>query len=108
MTLSVNALLITNSQVKKGIILNKHIDFKTYPNVVNIKMLKKKRRRPNEFKSNSWSFWYSCRILAKCQVLKYRWFMFTAILRATFLELKLLLMKVMHITTSSGVGRIHP
>lgn len=42
MTLSVNALLITNSQVKKGIILNKHIDFKTYPNVVNIKMLKKK------------------------------------------------------------------
>lgn len=38
MTLSVNALLMTNSNVKKGIILNKRIDFKSHPNVRNIKM----------------------------------------------------------------------
>ena len=34
--------------------------------------------------------------------------MFTAILRATVLGLKLVLRKAMHITTSSGAGRAHP
>lgn len=36
------------------------------------KSRKKKKRRSKEFKSNSWSFWYSCHILPKCQVLKCR------------------------------------
>lgn len=70
--------------------------------------IERKKRQSNKFKSNSWSFWYSCHILPKCQVLKCRWFMFTAILGKTVLGLKLVLMKVVHITTSSGAGRTHP
>lgn len=74
-------------------------------NLCPIKIERKKLKRSNKCKSNSWSFWYSSPILQKCQVVKCRWFKFTAALRVTFLGLKLEWMKVMHGSTSSGAGQ---